>query len=72
MSRMTAWWRYLHPIRRNDAVAVKAGLSKNIRCTGHADHGRFLSAFQLESGMTDHLLRIAMEEGIDPVETTGW
>ena len=25
-------------------------------------------AFQLESGMTDHLVRIAMEEGIDPVE----
>ncbi len=26
-------------------------------------------AFQLESGMTDHLVRMAMEEGIDPVET---
>ena len=25
-------------------------------------------AFQLKSGMTDHLVRIAMEEGIDPVE----
>jgi adenine deaminase len=25
-------------------------------------------AFQLQSGMTDHLVRIAMEEGIDPVE----
>jgi adenine deaminase len=25
-------------------------------------------AFQLESGMTDHLIKIAMEEGIDPVE----
>jgi adenine deaminase len=25
-------------------------------------------AFQLEAGMTDHLVRIAMEEGIDPVE----
>jgi adenine deaminase len=25
-------------------------------------------AFQLETGMTDHLLRMALEEGIDPVE----
>jgi adenine deaminase len=25
-------------------------------------------AFQLDSGMTDHLVRMAMEEGIDPVE----